>query len=65
MAGNKRRVAGVYFRMRRLNRRAALANDMEIEMEKIRTHWMEMMATSVTAVLIAFGCTVLAGLTLG
>jgi hypothetical protein len=38
---------------------------MEIEMEKIRTHWVEMMATSVTAVLIAFGCVVIAGLTVG
>jgi len=34
-------------------------------MEKIRTHWLEMTATSVTAVLIAFACTVLAGMTLG
>src|SRR6266436_4729440 len=65
MPGNKRRVAGVCFRMCRLGRRAVLANGMEIEMEKIRTHWVEMMATSVTAVLLAFGCTVLAGLTLG
>ena len=51
--------------MRRLHRRAVLANGMEVEMEKIRTHWVEMVATSVTAVLLAFGCTVLAGLTLG
>jgi hypothetical protein len=65
MAGNKRRVAGVCFRMRRSCRRAVLANGMEIEMEKIRTHWVEMMATSVTAVLIAFGCAVIAGLTVG
>jgi hypothetical protein len=34
-------------------------------MEKIRPHWVEMVATSVTAVVIAFGCTVLAGITLG
>ena len=51
--------------MRRLHRRAVLANGMEVEMEKIRTHWVEMVATSVTAVLLAFGCAVLAGLTLG
>jgi hypothetical protein len=44
---------------------SAWAQETEVEMEKIRTHWVEMMATSVTAVLIAFGCTVLAGISLG
>jgi hypothetical protein len=34
-------------------------------MEKIRTHWLEMMATSVTAVLLAFACTVLVGMSVG
>ena len=65
MAGNKRRIAGVCLRMRRLHRRATLANGTEPEMEKIRMHWVEMMATSVSAVLIAFGCAVIAGLTVG
>jgi hypothetical protein len=64
MARNQRRIAGVCFRVRQIDRNLR-ANGMEVEMEKIRTHWVEMMATSVTAVLIAFTCTVLAGMTLG
>jgi hypothetical protein len=36
---------------------------MEVRMQRLRTHWMEMMATSVTAVLVAFAATVLAGFT--
>jgi hypothetical protein len=65
MAGNQRRIAGVCLRMRRSRRRATLVNGTEPEMEKIRMHWVEMMATSVSAVVIAFGCVVIAGLTVG
>jgi hypothetical protein len=32
-------------------------------MQRLRAHWVEMMATSVTAALVAFGVTVLAGFT--
>jgi hypothetical protein len=38
---------------------------MEIRMQKLRTHWVEMMATSVAAVVVAFAVTVLAGFTHG
>jgi hypothetical protein len=51
--------------MRRWHRRATLVNGTEPEMEKIRMHWVEMMAMSVSAAVIAFGCVVIAGLTVG
>jgi hypothetical protein len=34
-------------------------------MDKLRTHWLEMMATSVTVLLIGFAYVVLAGFTHG
>jgi hypothetical protein len=44
---------------------AYLGCRMEIGMQKLRTHWVEMIATSVTAALVAFAVTVMAGFTHG